>query len=87
MKRVSEVGELGANKYGIFNYQNGMKWSRLVDALGRHTVSYLCNDLIDEESGRDHRYHMLANILMLTYHIKMGIGENDLIEGGSNGEV
>lgn len=80
-KTIGFIGKLGADKYGIYNYQKGMKWSRLLNALGRHLIHYMVNDIIDEESGYDHRYHMLANLLMLAYYVKFDIGENDLIEG------
>ena len=80
IKNVSYVSKLGADKYGIYNYQKGMDWSRLMDALCRHFIHYLYGDLIDIESGKDHRYHILANIYMLTYFIKVGVGKNDLIE-------
>ena len=80
LKEVSYVSKLGADKYGIFNYQSGMKWSRLVDALGRHLLHYTTEDFIDEESLMDHRYHMLANLFMLAYFIENQVGDNDLKE-------
>lgn len=80
IKNVSYVSQLGATKYGIFNYQNGMKWSRIMDAMGRHILHHTCDDFVDEESGRDHRYHVLANIYMLAYMIEHNVGENDLKE-------
>lgn len=83
-KSVSYVSELGSRKYGIFNYQKGMKWSRLIDALGRHFIHHLCDDYIDEESGKDHRFHILANILMLMYYLQHNIGENNLTEESNN---
>ena len=77
---VSKVSKLGAEKYGLFNYQKGMDWSRLVDALGRHMTSYFMKDFIDEESTLDHRYHMLANCFMLSYYLYKDVGVNDLKE-------
>lgn len=79
-KEVSYVSELGAKKYGIYNYKRGMKWSRIVDALGRHFIHYMCDDFIDEESGKDHRFHMIANICMLLYYVENKLGDNDLEE-------
>lgn len=78
--KVSLVSKLGADKYGIFNYQSGFDWSRIVDAGGRHLLSYLTGDFIDKESTYDHRYHLLANSFMLAYHIQNDAGTNDLIE-------
>ncbi len=80
LKEVSYVSELGANKYGIFNYKTGMKWSRLMDATARHLLHHVMDDYIDEESTKDHRYHILANLFMLAYYIDNNAGENDLIE-------
>lgn len=75
---TSYIGKHGADKYGKHNYRRGFKWSRLVDALGRHLLSYVFGHPIDEDSGHDHRYHMVANILMLAEHIANDLGENDL---------
>ena len=80
MKNVSYVSKLGAEKYGIYNYQKGMDWSRIVDALCRHMIHSFMGDDIDEESGKDHRYHVLANLFMLLYFIENEVGVNDLKE-------
>ena len=80
LEKVADVSSLGAKKYGIFNYKKGMKWSRLVDACGRHFLAFLQGTKKDEESGVDHRIHMLANIYMLGYYIKKDVGQNDLVE-------
>ena len=76
---VTKASTLGAEKYGHFNYQKGFNWSQPIDALGRHMLQYLDGQKMDEESGLDHRYHMLANIYMLAYHIDKNIGTNDLL--------
>lgn len=80
-KIVSAICAKGAEKYSLFNYRNGFKWSRLWDSLNRHLTSYLEYDKsIDEEFGVEHRMLVVSNCLMLLEHIVDNLGENDLKE-------
>jgi hypothetical protein len=57
----------GAQKYGEYNYRNGIDVTRLTDSLGRHTLAYLKGEDNDPESGLPHTYHILANAAMIEY--------------------
>jgi hypothetical protein len=75
INKVNLVSKLGVAKYGYVNYQNGLKVSRLINAMCRHFLKHL-NGLKDEESGEDHIWHVLANVFLLVPNLK----NNDLPE-------
>lgn len=76
---VSIVSKLGAAKYGLFNYQKGLKSSQLINAIGRHFyLGYLQGEEVDPESGVSHLFHVLSGILMLTYNISHNPDTNDM---------
>lgn len=64
---VCDVSKLGAIKYGLYNYQDGLAVDRLINALCRHFSQWLHGEYFDTESGVNHIYHMLANVYMLAY--------------------
>lgn len=78
---VAKVGTMGAQKYGDYNYRQGMKWSRLADAGLRHFIAYLSGERIDKESGLSHLAHTAWNLLALLEYEIAGAGEDDLWEG------
>lgn len=69
--------EYGMNKYGKNNYKKGMAWSRVIDALMRHTLAFAHGEEFDQESGLPHIYHMAACLNMLTYYYDKKLGEDD----------
>lgn len=54
----------GANKYGRWNYRDGISHSRLLDASLRHLLCVIDGEEIDEESGNYHIWHALASLAM-----------------------
>lgn len=62
----------GEKKYGRNNWKDGggFKFSRLMACLLRHVFSIQNGDLIDEESGQLHIYHVSCNIMFIQYTIK-----------------
>ena len=60
----------GANKYGTYNFQSGLEYTRLADAAMRHITQFINEGTIDEESGNDHIAHALASLAMLSYMMK-----------------
>ena len=63
---VAEVLTFGAQKYERNNWRKGLPHDEICDSLLRHTYSYLRGELLDSESGLDHRFHMACNIMFLT---------------------
>jgi Domain of unknown function (DUF5664) len=57
----------GANKYGMYNFKEGISYTRLADAAYRHLSAYMDGETIDIESGNNHLFHAMASLAMLTY--------------------
>lgn len=62
---MAQAFTYGANKYGKWNYKEGMEYTRLADAAYRHLSQFMDGEDIDQESGNNHLYHALASIAML----------------------
>lgn len=67
--------EHGANKYGVFNYSEGMDHMRYYDALMRHNRAWLKGEDIDE-SGIHHLALVVCNGLMLLDNILTNKGKD-----------
>lgn len=57
----------GSNKYGMYNFKEGIAYTRLADAAYRHLSAFMNGEDIDEESGNNHLFHAMASLAMLTY--------------------
>lgn len=75
-----------ADKYGRFNWLQGMRWSRLVGAFLRHTHAWDVAQgkwtraalvATDEESGLPHSAHAACCYWFLAEYVASGIGEDD----------
>lgn len=73
---VCKAFNYGANKYGKFNYSNGMEWSRYYDACQRHLQSWMTGEDIDESTNH-HIDHAIASLMMLRENIHMNRGLDD----------
>ena len=60
----------GANKYGRYNFRDGIEYSRLIDAAMRHILAFSDGEDIDEESLCNHIGNARANLGMLLYMVK-----------------
>jgi hypothetical protein len=67
----------GAKKYDKNNYKKGMDWSRIIDALMRHTAAFNAKEDLDPESGLCHLDHMKACVAMLVYYHENKVGKDD----------
>jgi Domain of unknown function (DUF5664) len=79
IEQVSKVGEMGALKYGDYNYRKGMKVSRFINPIWRHVfIEYFFkgND-VDPESGLHHLAHGAWNCLALLEQVLLGRAEFD----------
>lgn len=75
---LSQVSKCGIKNHGLNNYKKGLEWSRLLNAFCRHMYKFINGERIDDESGEDHRVHMVANLLMLWYNIQNHPELNDI---------
>ena len=62
---VAQVMTFGADKYGPYNWKQGMDWSRLYSAAQRHQIQFWEGEDIDPESGLHHLAHAICNLMML----------------------
>lgn len=69
--------EFGATKYGRDNYKLGMDWTKVLDALERHTRAFVDKKDLDEESKLCHLYHAAACVGMLLYYYENKVGKDD----------
>ena len=58
---------MGAEKYGEYNFREGLEYTRIINSLMRHTLAFLAGEDNDSESGLPHTYHIGANYAMLEY--------------------
>jgi hypothetical protein len=57
----------GAEKYGKYNYREGIAYSRLIDSALRHILALADGEDIDQESGCNHAANARANLGMLIF--------------------
>lgn len=67
---VAQAQAFGARKYGDYNFCNGLKHTRVLDAAFRHLFAYAWGEDIDPESGLPHIFLAGANLNMLSYMVK-----------------
>jgi len=67
---VSQLYTMGAKKYGDHNWEFGMKWSRIFDALLRHSFKWWNGEELDPEDGQHHLAAVVWNALALMEYRK-----------------
>lgn len=65
-----DVLEMGAKKYGAFNWKDGMDPKDIMDSLQRHALKWRRGERDDEESNLHHSLHIAANAMMLHFYDK-----------------
>lgn len=70
LRSATPVLSFGAKKYASLNYVKGMKYSRVLNSLRRHTLALIEGEELDPENGLPHEGHIACNYLFLaTYHL------------------
>lgn len=77
LDEMAEVMTFGAQKYALFNFRKGMKYSRLWSATLRHLVAWWRGEENDKETGKSHLAHALCCIGMLLEIQILKRGEDD----------
>ncbi len=77
LEEVVKVLEVGAIKYGSFNWQKGLSWTETFESLQRHLLKWFNGENVDEESGLNHMAHVATNSLFLLYFVLTGKGRDD----------
>lgn len=63
---TGEVLTYGAKKYAPNNWKKGMPESDIIGSLMRHLLKFRQGELLDPESGLDHRFHISCNNMIWT---------------------
>lgn len=71
------VYTMGAQKYSDRNWEEGMKWSRVIGPLLRHAFAWMSGEDNDLESGLPHMAHVAWNALTLISYGQRKIGKDD----------
>lgn len=75
---LGKVMTQGAVKYAARNWELGMKWSKVVGPMLRHTFKFLSGERYDKDTGCHHMLMVAWNALALfTYDLKK-LGTNDV---------
>lgn len=78
IRRMAEVYERGATKYGDNNWRAGGPYSRFIDSGLRHIYSYIRNEQSQVEQDEDHLAQAVFNLFALIYLEQHKPGLNDL---------
>jgi len=73
-----QAWEVGAAKYGWYNWEKGMKWSIPLACLRRHARALSEGEWTDAETGVSHVALIRCNSTMLAYYYYHDVGENDI---------
>ena len=74
---VAKVFTYGAAKYSDHNWADGMRHTRMADALLRHLTAWLSGEDMDDESGLHHLDHLCCCALMLRGMVLRRKGDDD----------
>lgn len=64
---IVKVLEFGASKYGTWNWENGLQYTRLYNASMRHLLAWYQGEDLDQESNHSHLLHAICNLYFLYY--------------------
>jgi hypothetical protein len=65
-KQYAKVLTAGSIKYSENNWKMGMRWSKVIASLKRHTAKIESGEDYDEETGILHSAHIMCNAAFLT---------------------
>ncbi len=78
LEEIAKVLDFGAQKYAAHKWREGMKWSRLLGALLRHTFAWARGQDTDPETGRSHLAHAgCCVVFLLAYTLNKRYSEMD----------
>lgn len=70
LTQYAKVLTYGAKKYADFNWAKGIKYSRVIAAILRHTMLYMSGETIDPETGLSHMSAVMTNASFLIHFEK-----------------
>lgn len=84
---VTRILELGLQKYGRKNWQEGFPPERLIAGVQRHLLEYWSGNPLDQESGRSHLAHAICGLYFLLWQDLQAGKIADTTECGECGDV
>lgn len=84
LDEVAKAFDFGRDKYGQFNFTNGLPVTRLLDAAMRHITAAAWTEQNDPESGVDHLGHAGASLAMALFMIRNRPDLDDRYKKGSD---
>jgi len=70
-EQYAKVMTKGAEKYAERNWENGMRWSKVLASLERHLMAVKKGEDYDPETGLFHSAHIMCNAAFLTEYYKI----------------
>jgi hypothetical protein len=70
IEAVARVLEFGAGKYGEWNWQKGLRLSRIYDSTLRHMLAWQKGEDLDPESKLPHVWHAACNTAFMTWFLQ-----------------
>lgn len=67
---LAQVLTIGLVKYPNSQWKQGLKWSRVIASLLRHTFKFMAGEDIDPESGCPHVDHIASNAMFLQEYFR-----------------
>ena len=77
LEEEARVMAFGAGKYGTHLWRQGMDFSRLVDAMLRHTYAFADGEDFDKETGLSHLAHARCCAAFLLEYQGVKVGTDD----------
>lgn len=74
---IAAVLGFGAAKYRARGWEDGIAFSRIFAAAGRHAMAHDAGELLDPESGLPHVSHFWCNVLFLVVYTARSRGDLD----------
>jgi hypothetical protein len=77
LAELVRVYDVGAAKYGRGNWEKGMDWHRVYDAMQRHSWAWWSGETYDPVDGQHHLASVAWAALTLIAYQQRGIGTDD----------
>jgi len=74
---LGEIFTIGAQEYGEYNWEKGLKWQDLIGAAMRHLLKWCSGETLDRKSRKHHLLHCMANLCMLYMYQQYNMGEDN----------
>jgi hypothetical protein len=81
MRGLAYVYTIGAKKYADRNWEQGIKYSRVVGALFRHLFLWLIGEEFDTDNGQRHIDSVVWNAVALSTYTARGMYKFDDLPG------